>query len=98
MVVRDFLLQHADEFRALRTWTYQTHLALQHVPQLRNLVHARKPEEFTHACDSWIVIEGPGGSGIRLRVRPHRSKFVTTENSAVAPNSFLTIQNRPGGS
>ena len=80
MVVRNLLIEPCDELRPLGTWTHEAHVALQHVPQLRNFIHARLAKKFAHPRDSRIVVLGPGWACIRLSVSAHSAKFVAAED------------------
>src|SRR2546425_7484921 len=64
-----------DEARALRARTHKTHLAPQHVEELRQLVEARAPQECAQAGAAQVVRAGPHEPGLRLGLHPHRAEL-----------------------
>jgi hypothetical protein len=85
-----------------RARAYEAHVAAEHVPELRQLVDMSAPQGRPKWCDSRIVadlehvplhfifVEQPGQT--LFRVDAHRSKFVQSEQAAVAANPRLLEQ------
>src|SRR5581483_10421491 len=70
------------------------HVALEHAPQLRNLIQAQKSQILSHFGDAWIIIRGPSGTGIRLSILPHGAKLIAVKSLASASHPLLTVENR----
>src|SRR5215203_6433710 len=89
-------LEHAHELRPLRARSDQGHLALQHVPELRELVEVRPAQEAADVRDAWVVllcIDGPAG---RLRVLLHGAELVHREERAAFADASLPVDDAPG--
>src|SRR6476660_1876609 len=91
----DLPRQLVDELRALRTWTDQAHVSLEHVPQLRQLVETAAPQEAADRRHADIaLLRGPDGTRRLFRISPHRSELVEREDAAVLADASLVVQNR----
>jgi hypothetical protein len=93
MVVRNLYTEHVYELGPFRTRTNQTHVSPQHIPQLWNFIHARKTEKLSNPRNTWIIIQSPSRSGIRLRVRAHCPKLEAVEDNSISSNTLLAVQN-----
>ena len=78
-VIRNLFAEPLDKFRPLRARTHEMHVALQHAPQLRNLIQPRGAQKLAHPRDPRIVIGRPSGAGIGFRVLTHRAELVTVK-------------------
>src|SRR5215213_11978729 len=67
--------QLLDEFRTFGTRADDAHVALKHVPQLRQLVQAHLAKDPADHRHSGIAGLGPNGVTLLLRIDDHRSEF-----------------------
>jgi hypothetical protein len=85
-----------DEVLALRAWAHQAHLALQHVPELGQLVHARAAQEPADPCDARV-----GGAAelraLRLCIGQHAAELDDAERPAAQADALLTEEDGTGG-
>src|SRR5664280_218808 len=82
-----------DQVELLRTRPDQAHVALEHVPQLRDLVEARAAQEAAYTRDAGIVldlehrlgelVEGNDLLQVMLGVGDHRAELAYAERSLV---------------
>ena len=93
-VVRDLVLELVDEGRPLRARTDDRHLALEHVPDLRQLVERGAAKEGADASSSRVVAHRPDRTGARLCVDAHRAELQNHELAPVQPHAHLTIEDR----
>src|SRR4029077_586133 len=96
-VIRNFLAEPLHKFRTLRPRSHKSHIALEHAPQLRNLIDARHSQKLADPGNSRIFIVRPGRPGVGLRVLPHRAELVAVEVVAGASPSLLAVKHRPFG-
>ena len=68
----------------------------QHVPELRQLVEPRPPQEPADRRDRGRRSARPHGAGRRFGVLPHRPELVDREDAAVLADALLVIEHRPG--
>jgi len=85
-IKRDFFRKFADERFALGPWTDQTHVAAEHIEELRDLVDAELAQPFTNTRDAWIIFNGPHRAGTTFCIRAHGAKLVNDERNALAPS------------
>jgi hypothetical protein len=96
-----------DLFDARRARTDEAHVALDHVPQLRELVEAGLPEQRAELVDPRVALDlerraldlvEMGELGLPLLgVRDHRAELVELEAPTVEPEARLDEQSRAGG-
>src|SRR5690606_9923447 len=100
-----------DLFLDDRPGADQAHLALQHVPQLRQLVEARPAQQAADASDARVVLElmvkRPLCSQRRvaleqllelsLGIRNHRAELVAREALAALPDARVTEEHWAAG-
>jgi hypothetical protein len=94
LVIGNLLGQLRHKVWPLRAWANKVHVATDDVPKLRDFVNANLSDETTDARGSIIVLTGPNWSSF-LCVGPHRAKFHYSKRTAVFPDTFLFVQNRP---
>src|SRR2546425_12773664 len=94
-VERNRFCELAHEFRPLRSWADQAHLADEYVPQLRELVEPGPPHEPADRRDPLVVGSGPDGPRGRLGVLTHRAKLVNREHAPVLADTRLVIKHGP---
>src|SRR5262249_47346276 len=87
-------LQHFAEVRLLRARTYQAHLPMQDVEELRQLIQAVTANKGADASNTAIAIGGPARTPL-LPILAHGAKFQNLELRAVQASSFLLEQHRP---
>src|SRR6185369_7677033 len=90
-VKRNLLGQLGHEMWTLRTWANETHLALQDVPELRDLVHAYLANDASDARRARVTLAGPNWS-ILFGVDSHRAKLCQHKRAAVLSYSVLFIE------
>lgn len=74
---------------SFRSWSDESHVSFDHVPQLRQFVQvvfAQISAYFGHAL---VVLVSVELWSIFLRIDAHATEFVNGERSAEAPDSFL---------
>src|SRR5436853_5077252 len=90
--------------RGHRPWPHEAHVALQDVPELRQLVDARAPEEAAHARDARVVLEQEPRRVLAQRaqllhevvgVLDHRPELVEPEAPAAAAHAHLREEDGP---
>src|SRR5713101_6879249 len=81
-VKRNLFCQHLHKFRTLWARPDKAHIALEHAPQLRNLIESRSAEEFSDFRDARVIVQRPGRAAIGFCVLSHGSKLVAMENFA----------------
>ena len=74
------------------TWPYNTHIANQHVPELRQLVNVGLTHEVTERELTWVVL----GSlyPIAVCVHMHGTELIAIEVMSVETSTTLTEENR----
>ena len=90
-IERDLLRQLGNKLGAFRPWTNKGHVTQKHVPQLRQFIESRPPEQSANRRYAGIARRGPDRSSALLRVRPHRTKLVNGKQTAVPADSLLGI-------
>src|SRR5215203_2576752 len=86
LVERNLLGQLRHEVRAFRAWSNETHLALENVPELRNLIHSNLPYDATNTCRAGIAFASPNWS-ILFGINSHRTKFCERKRPTVLSDS-----------
>ena len=76
------------------TGTYNGHITLQHIDELRQFVHTSLPHNLSDTCFTRIVFRGL--KGITLRINLHRTKLVTPEFTTILTTAFLFEKDRAG--
>src|SRR6185369_17313134 len=94
-VERNLFGQLGHEMRTFRTWANEAHLALQNVPELRNLVHANLANDAAHARRAGIAFLRPYGS-ILLGIDSHGPELCQHKRATVLSDSVLRVKDRPG--
>src|SRR5712691_5449995 len=79
----------------LRPRTHQRHVASEHVPELRELIYPKAPQDVPETRDSWILIrrdlnEGP----ILFGAVPHGPEFPQNKRPPEIADSHLPVQRR----
>ena len=92
-IERQLLRQLLDEFRPLRPWPHQRHVAFQHVDQLRQLVNSRAAEKPADGGDPVVAGGGPDRAR-RFRIDAHGTQFQDLENAPAQGHALLAIENR----
>src|ERR1051326_6183411 len=87
-------LQHLAEIRLLRARAYQTHVALQNVEELRQLIEPILANESANPRDAIVAIGSPAWAAF-FRVLPHGAKLIDLKLLAVQTHTFLPEQHRP---
>src|SRR5262249_48704974 len=95
-VIRDMLFKLFDEDRALWPRPNQTHLAVNDVNQLRQLINPQFANPPAHAGHARILFAGPNRA-VRFGVHAHRTKLDDPKRSIVYPDSLLPVEDRPAG-
>ena len=93
-VVGDFVFELVNKGRSLGTRADQRHLALEHIPQLRQLVDRPLAQESTDGGAAGITADRPHRAGGRFGVHPHRAELPDHERFAVEPHTLLAVENR----
>src|SRR3954471_21517024 len=96
-VERNLLCELGHELRPLGPRADHAHVAAEDVPQLRQFVEARPPEEPTDRRDAGVVAVRPHRAGFRFGISDHRSELVHGERAAVSADARLVIEHRPRG-
>src|SRR6516164_642825 len=69
-----------------RPWPHQTHIASQHIPQLRQLIQTQPPQHLPQRRHTRLIRQQPSLSISRL---PHRAKLQQRERPSAQPRSPL---------
>ena len=93
---RNRLLQHANELRPLRARADDRHLALEHVPELRQLVEVGLPEKAADAGHARVVLLREDGPARLLCVLVHRPELVHREEPAALAHPGLPVNHAAG--
>src|SRR5258708_24159872 len=96
-VDRHFPAEVVHERRTLWPRADEAHVAGHDIDELRQLIDARKPDEFPHPRDAIVVFLGPSRDAVLLRVNTHAAKLEDFEYLPGLTDPFLPIQNRPAG-
>src|SRR6185436_13286939 len=92
-VLRETVPELLDEVRTLRPRTHNRHIAAEHVPELREFVDVRPPQEPAERGHTGIVWHRPYRSAILLGIVVHRSELDDREGLAVEAHAFLAVEN-----
>lgn len=76
------------------SWTHDTHVASQHIEELRKLVDVGLPHEVSKGKLAWVVLRSLCQVGILVHV--HRAEFNALEGLAVDARSVLTEEDGAG--
>ncbi len=93
IVEADLPAQLLDEYGALGARPDKAHVAVEHVQQLRNLVHAQLAQHAPYSRDARIARGSPTRDTIAFRIQPHRAQLQATEDLATA-TTLLEEQHR----
>ena len=95
MVTRHYFRKFGVMLEQMRARTDDTHLAAQHIPELRNFIDAELPEK----SPEWInAIVAPARLVRDLFVaRTHRAKFINGESAILNSGTHLLMEERAGG-
>ncbi len=94
-IERNALGELAHEVDLLRSGTHETHVPLEDVPQLRDLVESRHTEKGSTANETWIAVRGELGS-VPFRVDMHGSELEHDERRAAVTRPLLREDRRSG--
>src|SRR5262245_26847051 len=95
-VVRDSLFKLFDEDRALWPRPNQTHLAVNDVNQLRQLINPQFADPPAHVGHARIRFAGPNRA-VRFGVHAHRTKLDDLKSGVVDSDSLLPVEDWPAG-
>src|SRR5437868_8319362 len=70
-------------------------MAAQDVDDLRHLVEMSLPQEPSEGSDTRVIFGRPLRCEDRVGYGPHRAELEDLETSAVLPDSFLSVEQRP---
>src|SRR4029434_1884191 len=76
----------------MRTRPDDTHLAAQHIPELRDLIDAKLPEKTSQRINSIVVIARLMRDS--LFIQSHRAKFVNDEPAVLNSGAHLFVEKR----
>ena len=79
---------------ALGAWADESHVADEHVVELRQLIEVMAAEEASHLCQAVVVLAGGELRPIVLGVQLHAAKLIDIEGKPVAPNALLLVDGR----
>src|SRR4051812_43017937 len=85
-IVRDFPAEHVHELRTFGPWAHNRHVALHHIPQLRQFIEPKLPKPATKRCNARVASLAPPRPCSRLSISVHRAEFVQGEDAPVHPN------------
>ncbi len=95
-VLRVALLELLDEVRPLGPRADQRHVALEHVPDLRQLVEVEAAQQPPDRRAPRVVLGRPDRSRVPLGVLEHRPVLVDGEGAPVEAHPLLAVEHRPG--
>src|SRR5687768_10389901 len=84
-----------DNPRTFWAWTNNAHVSHKHIPELRQLVKARLPQQAADRCNSWIISRSEKVRVSRM-IGTHGPKFQHEEWFTIETHSFLLIKDWPG--
>src|ERR1051326_4310547 len=90
-VIGDLFRQLRNEMRPLGSRADEIHLALEDVPELRNLVDANLANDAAHARRAIVAFRRPDRSFL-LGVDAHRAKLRQDKRAAVLADAFLFVK------
>src|ERR1043166_6268188 len=93
-VAGDRLAELLDEHRPFRTRSDHAHVPLEHIEELRQFIHAGLAQECAEPCAAWIVLHGPHGARLFLRIDAQAAELEHPKRLAIEPASLLPVQNR----
>jgi hypothetical protein len=93
IVVRNQLAQAVNHDRAFGPRADETHLAAQHVDELRQLVQVKPPQISAGGRDTGIIGQSPLRTGIRLGIFPHGTELKHFERLPAHPDAPLAVKN-----
>ena len=93
-VLRNAVLELLDEVRALGARADDRHVAPEDVPELRQLVEVRPPEEAAERRHARVVLARPDRAGLALGVVQHRAELDDRERLAVEAHALLPVEHR----
>src|SRR4030081_1693171 len=74
-VIRNFPAQPLHKFGPFRAGPDESHVPLQHAPQLRDLAEPGRSQNTPHSPNARIVVRSPSRARIRFRLLPHPSQL-----------------------
>src|SRR5689334_6012997 len=92
-VIGDLFSQLRDEMRPPRSRADETHLALEDVPELRNLIDANLANDAADARRAVVAFRRPDRSFL-LGVDAHRAKLRQDKRASVFTDAFLFVKDR----
>ena len=90
IVARVVLPKLTHEFRTLRAWPDEAHLAAQHIPQLRQFVEAGTSQEVSDSCTTGVARYCPYRSEIAFGFFIHRAEFDDCETPPFESDANLS--------
>ena len=91
-VLRDLVLELRDEQRTLRPRPDDGHVALEDVPQLRQLVDVRSAQQLADRRPPRILLAREHRTRLGFRILVHRSELVNHERLAVEAHPLLAVE------
>lgn len=95
LIKGDLALKLLYKLDLFGTGTDDAHVALQNIPQLRQLVQAEAAQDTAHGSDTIIIVAGKLGA-ISLCVNPHGAKFHDAKRASALPDTVLPKQDGTG--
>src|SRR5512141_574051 len=97
VVIRNRALEPLHKFRPLRTRPHESHVAFQHVPELRNLIETRFTKKASELRYARIVVRCPLCAALRFRIHAHRPELIKRERFSTTTYALLLEEDRPRG-
>src|SRR5690606_26153893 len=92
LVIGNLLRQFADELGTLGTRTYQAHLALDDVEQLRQFVETQLAQPLARARDAIVIHRRPARLAVALGILAHAAELGEQEDPAMAADAMLPVE------
>ena len=86
-----------DEILALRTGADERHVALQHVPELGQLVEMVSAQEASEGCQTVVISFGQLRNAVLLIVYNHGAELVDVERATALADALLNEDGRTFG-
>ena len=94
--IRNPRFEQLDEIWPLRPQADETHLAAEHIPQLRQFIEPALAKKRANVCDAIVVLLGPCWPDMPFGILSHRAEFMDHETAAEQSDALLAEDRTSG--
>src|SRR5436309_4341719 len=98
IVASDFFKKLMNKMRPLRARPDHTHIALEHIKKLWQLVQTCLAKESPKSCAARIAFGSPAGITFSRSTQLHGPELIHFKTMSIKPDHFLCEQHRAGRS